>query len=115
MTYREKLQLEYPERVSKYAIGGCMGCPSAYWDNAGNGICLPDDYVVNTKDCTECWDREVLQTDTLTDYQLLKSLYVCNHTNNCSACEMESKFLGGFDNCMDALKQLIKQRVERGE
>ena len=58
MTAREKLAIEYPEKLDDLEPGGCMGCPEDY------GY-LPDaDFCTNCygdvfERCKKCWDREI--------------------------------------------------------
>ena len=58
MTAREKLAIEYPEKLDVLEPGGCMGCPEDY------GY-LPDaDFCTNCygdvfERCKKCWDREI--------------------------------------------------------
>lgn len=58
MTAREKLAIEYPEKLDDLEPGGCMGCPEDY------GY-LPDaDFCINCygdvfERCKKCWDREI--------------------------------------------------------
>lgn len=56
MTFREKLALERPERISECYIGGCYGCPSDYGYEANKpcGLCH-----VSEDACSTCWDREM--------------------------------------------------------
>lgn len=52
MTCREKLAMEYPDKIDPASAGGCVGCPGDYGyssisaTDCGGG-------------CTECWDREI--------------------------------------------------------
>lgn len=55
MTLREKLQMEFPEKVKGDYIGGCSGCPHEY----GYGSEFPDCFGGNEEQCQECWDREI--------------------------------------------------------
>lgn len=59
MTCREKLKLEYPDRVDKNYVGGCDGCPRDYGYMASPDYCNGYDDEV----CTKCWDREVSTAD----------------------------------------------------
>ena len=56
MTCREKLKIEYPDKVNNITGCGCTGCPSGY------GY-LPDPYYCkhygDPELCTKCWDREI--------------------------------------------------------
>lgn len=58
MTFKERLQKEHPEKVSKKWEGGCSGCPASYGyedidDPARDEVC---------PDCEECWNREIPET-----------------------------------------------------
>lgn len=69
MTYREKLKLEYPEKINRSYIGGCKGCPKDYgYEDEYN---LP---YCSFENCKECWDREIPESDALN----------CSETLNCS-------------------------------
>lgn len=60
MTYREKLKQEHPGAIDSRHGGGCMGCPGTYWDGAPvPANCYPG----RNKDCTECWDTEILSEE----------------------------------------------------
>lgn len=58
MTCREKLQLEYPDRIGDQWEGGCCGCPSmrGYLDDP------PEEWCKKIR-CAECWDREIPETE----------------------------------------------------
>ena len=57
MTCREKLALEYPDKINDKEYGGCHGCPSKY------GYLEPPDWCrINYATCTRCWDREMPET-----------------------------------------------------
>lgn len=59
MTFREKLQKEYPERVIKSYIGGCARCPSDYgYEKKKEEKC-----VMCEEECRKCWDREIPGTE----------------------------------------------------
>ena len=55
MTCREKLKIEYPERVNKRFVGGCLYCPHDY------GYLPKPDWCLNegTISCIKCWRREI--------------------------------------------------------
>lgn len=62
MTFREKLQEEYPESVSDKFVGGCEGCPSSYgYEKSTYTICA---LHCKDKECARCWDREIPGTET---------------------------------------------------
>ena len=53
MTFREKLQLEHPEKVNDKYDGGCYGCPNDYgYETAISQYCA-------SRLCSFCWDREM--------------------------------------------------------
>lgn len=60
MTCREKLKIEYPDKISEYGIGGCLGCPSIYGYLPDPEYCI---YSCNRGICTKCWDREIPGTE----------------------------------------------------
>ena len=54
MTFKEKLEKEYPECIDSTAIGGCIGCPDDY------GYREPIDYQeCRYSDCGDCWNCEI--------------------------------------------------------
>lgn len=55
MTYREKLQIDYPELVDEE--GFCEDCPEDY-GYEGNSVC--NNYL---NACRECWDRIIPGTE----------------------------------------------------
>lgn len=60
MTYKERLQKEHPEKISKSYCGGCHGCPANYGygpENMGNTACLRHDT------CADCWYSECEDTE----------------------------------------------------
>lgn len=60
MTYKEKIKMEHPDKVSPYFPGGVHACPSSYgYAPKSDGLCDSDPYKVNAKTCRECWGREV--------------------------------------------------------
>lgn len=59
MTCREKLRMEYPEKVSPKFCGGCVGCPDDYFDIEMNKGCSG----LNEEECRACWDREIPGTE----------------------------------------------------
>lgn len=65
MTYREKLQQEYPECVSDIYAGGCKGCPKTYGygpEGGSNGetcIAWQKSAEAHIDLCRQCWDREI--------------------------------------------------------
>lgn len=61
MTYREKLQMEYPENVNPMYIGGCKGCPSGM--GYGPESCINNGCVPDGVKCTKCWDTVIPGTE----------------------------------------------------
>ena len=61
MTCREKLKLERPDYVYETCAGGCVGCPDDYGYLAEPYYCKGTD----RKLCTNCWDREIPDTQPL--------------------------------------------------
>lgn len=55
MTFKEKLQIDYPEFVDKE--GYCEDCPEDY-GYEGNSVC--NNYL---NACRKCWDREIPVTE----------------------------------------------------
>lgn len=64
MTFKEKLQIDDPERVGEHFFGGCYGCPMDhgyernYFEDCGG--------VPEKNRCTRCWNREMTGTEPLT-------------------------------------------------
>ena len=58
MTCKEKLKIEHPDRISKWADGGCIGCPRDY-------DYLDEPTYCNKVEgaCRTCWNREIPETD----------------------------------------------------
>ena len=56
MTFREKLKLEHPEKVSPLFTGGCGGCPFNYGYERKLAC---SGYNMTDAECTSCWDREI--------------------------------------------------------
>ena len=88
MTAREKLKMEYPEKVSSTYSGGCMGCPHDYGylpkANCGNDGGGRNDI------CTKCWDREIPEDVGVTCHN-------CRHfypiiSLRCATCKDRDKF-----------------------
>lgn len=53
MTCREKLKMQFPNKVDSDHVGGCKGCPHLYGYAA-----MPDWCHLDNETCTRCWDRE---------------------------------------------------------
>ena len=58
MTFKEKLQMEHPEKLDKHCGGGCEGCPCFYGYEETK-------WCGNTwgTNCEECWNREMPGTE----------------------------------------------------
>lgn len=60
MTYREKLAIEHPDKITDDPChyGGCVGCPASY------GYSKPplESCFASPETCAECWDREIPET-----------------------------------------------------
>lgn len=54
MTFREKLEQEYPQWINDKLEGGCVGCPSTF-GYEDEHPCLQD----RIRDCRACWDRQM--------------------------------------------------------
>lgn len=57
MTFKEKLEKEYPGLVDDRYTGGCKGCPHGYGyeeEKPCKGI--------NNEECKKCWNREMPNT-----------------------------------------------------
>lgn len=73
MTCREKLMIQYPEKIDADYFGGCEGCPMTY-----NYLPNPEYCKYGTTvECTRCWDREIPETEPTkpnTDWENIKEL-----------------------------------------
>ena len=61
MTAREKLAMEYPEKLDDVEPGGCLGCPEDYGYLPNADFCKSgdDQYGDLFERCKKCWDREI--------------------------------------------------------
>ena len=61
MTAREKLAMEYPEKLDDVEPGGCLGCPEDYGYLPNADFCKSGDdrYGDLFERCKKCWDREI--------------------------------------------------------
>lgn len=55
MTFRERVQKEYPDRVDEVCAGGVVGCPYSYGYEDATDCVFPD----GKANCKKCWDREI--------------------------------------------------------
>lgn len=62
MTFRERLEQEYPEKVDSDCLGGCFGCPHEY----GYEDFRACDFAYDTL-CRQCWDREIGEQNKITN------------------------------------------------
>lgn len=66
MTCREKLATEHPDCINGIAVlGGCDGCPHDYGYLTRPPYCDIDNTGLGKCKCTECWDREIPETENL--------------------------------------------------
>lgn len=91
MTYKEKLEQEHPEMLSKNYDGGCKDCPHDY------GYCEnpPIEFCRRTT-CEECWNREMPNTESKdeADCDDVKAAYEQGLSD---AWEMARKIIGILD------------------
>ena len=67
MTFRQKVEKEYPEDIGSDYLGGVSGCPYSHgYESIVDCPCQKDSKKVNTQICYECWDREIPGTEPLT-------------------------------------------------
>ena len=59
MTAREKLAIEYPEKLDDVEPGGCLGCPEDYGYLPDADFCKNSQYGDLFERCKKCWDREI--------------------------------------------------------
>lgn len=86
MKFKEKLQIESPERVGYKYVGGCSGCPSDYGYEARPKIECKWKSIANGDACAECWEREAPDSN-----------------GNCNSCTK------GYDEGMTDAWQLVKK------
>lgn len=73
MTCREKLAIEFPERVNPKYTGGCNACPNiaGYLDEPDY---CEDESIPREVRCTMCWNREIPEPVTPTEKQTINEL-----------------------------------------
>lgn len=59
MTAREKLAIEYPEKLDDVEPGGCLGCPEDYGYLPDADFCKNSQHGDLFERCKKCWDREI--------------------------------------------------------
>lgn len=59
MTFRDKLQKQYPDAIAEKYLGGCMACPFHYGYEAEHTEEFKDEYCRQRR-CRDCWDREYI-------------------------------------------------------
>ena len=106
MTFREKLQEEYPLYCKPGYVGGCSFCPSNYgYEPFECGLCKEkydrdrtvDDFrelfneLEDGKLCTKCWDRECHETKCRYCGGTLSEIRVHNgrRLQHCYSCHFE--------------------------
>lgn len=96
MTFREKLQEEFPDDIKDDYIGGCNGCPCDYaYESHGSGLCdlCHRNYTLDELKtlCTKCWDREFLETKCRYCGGTLSEIRVHNgrRLQHCYSCHFE--------------------------
>ena len=72
MTFKEKLQKEYPSNVGNEHIGGCWGCPKNY----GYESDVPDFCNGTFKHCIKCWNREIKEANMFTKDMLKDGMII---------------------------------------
>ena len=64
MTYKQKLQIEHPDRVDSHWCGGCFLCPGYYgYCEPTDGLCHKEKCTASETICTRCWNREIPGTE----------------------------------------------------
>lgn len=64
MTYKQKLQIEHPDRVDSCWWGGCFLCPHDYgYCDKTDGMCHKKNCTPGETICTRCWNRETPGTE----------------------------------------------------
>lgn len=60
MTFKEKLQMEHPEKVDPSEWGGCVDCPSTYgYEEEAYDLCDLECIDSSRDLCATCWNREM--------------------------------------------------------
>jgi hypothetical protein len=67
MTYREKLEIEYPDCIDEACDGGCSSCPHEYdYCKKGDTLCAEEPLAKvkpNEEKCRKCWDQVIPGTE----------------------------------------------------
>ena len=89
MTAREKLAMEYPEKLDDVEPGGCLGCPEDYGYLPNADFCKSgnDQYGGLFERCKKCWDREIPE-ETKEEKEI-----VCARCIHQDICSVKGKFL----------------------
>lgn len=58
MTFRELLQIEHPDKVDEFWVGGCFGCPCDYGYESSSVAEVWCSLRADENVCRRCWDRE---------------------------------------------------------
>ena len=68
MTCREKLKIEYPDRINDVWIGGCQCCPNYYGYLDNPEYCDGDKTICSSDTkCRTCWDGEIPEIKSVYD------------------------------------------------
>lgn len=67
MTCKDVLRLIHPEKIGPGYFGGCDGCPHDY-----DLLCKPDYCAASPENCNKCWNREISEEQSKSDYPLDK-------------------------------------------
>ena len=96
MTCREKLKIEYPNKINRDYCGGCYGCPDEY-----DYLDKPLGCRCNSDTCTKCWDREIPGTEG--DKTMNKKEAIERDIN-----KLEDMYQLGVEDCKNSLNNLRK-------
>ena len=73
MTFKEKLEQEFPSRVRIECAGGCVGCPSGYGYEPSRSCNKNSD-----PECAECWNREIPEQPEPTSSKATTHASICS-------------------------------------
>ena len=95
MTAREKLAMEYPERINHKSCGGCTGCPDHYDYLPCAPFCEIKRYP-SEANCANCWDREIPEEMKEEKENYMSECYketMCTTCIHQDVCSLKGKFL----------------------
>ena len=95
MTAREKLAMEYPERINHKSCGGCTGCPDHYDYLHCAPFCEIKRYP-SEANCANCWDREIPEEMKEEKENYMSECYketMCTTCTHQDVCSLKGKFL----------------------